>query len=245
MHTRQASRIETNLICSLAIALAVFAQSSCLAQKAQNRPSASNNALNSDSSARPENAQSLPEWQGSDLQQAVLREDLTAIRKLLTQKVNVEEKDNYGNTALFNAVSQKIREPKPRPAAEVRRELQKEKTAQIGITRELLAHGANANQPGHFGMTPLIKAAANSYDSDHTIKILTLLIQHGADVNLQDDQGYTALMLAARTNRPEVVRFLLGHSANPELTNHEGKTALAIAQSSNHAAVIHVLQQTK
>jgi ankyrin repeat protein len=60
--------------------------------------------------------------------------------------------------------------------------------------------------------------------------ILKYLIDNGADVNRQDKEGNTALMMAAKYNRAENAKLLLKSGADTKLKNKEGKTALDIAK---------------
>jgi ankyrin repeat protein len=61
------------------------------------------------------------------------------------------------------------------------------------------------------------------------------LMQRKALINLQNKEGDTALMIAARMNSGEkCVKTLLRYSPNLTLKNVAGKTALAIAQESRH-----------
>jgi uncharacterized protein len=192
-----------------------------------------------------ENAQPLPEWRGSELHEAISREDLKTVRTLLKQNANPNEKDNYGNTPLFYAVGLTIKEPFIKPPERERLERQKESQFKISAVEELLKHGADPNQRGSKGLTPLIEAAAGGYGPRHTVQILSLLISHKADVNLRDKQGFTALMAAAYAGSPEAVKFLLEHGADPKLTDCEGKTAIKLAESFNHTEVVRILQSAK
>ena len=44
-------------------------------------------------------------------------------------------------------------------------------------------------------------------------RVVELLMQHGAEVNLQDSDGGTALMVAASTGHERVVELLIRHGA--------------------------------
>ena len=57
---------------------------------------------------------------------------------------------------------------------------------------------------------PLQIAARNN-----DIKITNLLLQHGADVNIKDKHGHTALDFAVFFGSNEVINILLEHGANP------------------------------
>ena len=57
------------------------------------------------------------------------------------------------------------------------------------------------------------------------------LLQHGADINLQTSDGFTALMLAAATGHEHVVDSLLRQGAEVDLQSSKGVTALMFAVS--------------
>lgn len=70
----------------------------------------------------------------------------------------------------------------------------------------------------YFSMTPLMIASfCNS------INVAKLLIKHRADVNLADDDGFTALMYAAMKNSSEIILFLLQNGADKKARNKEKK----------------------
>lgn len=83
------------------------------------------------------------------------------------------------------------------------------------------------------GQTPLHIAAINQ-----NAAMIEQLIRAGAQTNIQDAQGMTALMYAARTDNPESIYYLIqpiAH-ANFALTDNNGHTALWHAQNANKVA---------
>lgn len=245
----------TRLFYSAVISSLMFLPSSCLAQTTSSAPSVQSsptpskmpldNKFKCKSPEETEKIQTPTEWTGSELNRAVIRRDVAALRKLLQKKANPNEKDNYGNTPLINAVTGlAITEPtEPGKSPEIRRrQLQKEAQAQIEMVRELLKYGADANLRGALGTTALIEAAFWSYTFDQAVKISTLLIEHKADVNFQNESGNTALINAAHFSSTEPVKLLLAHGANVSLTNCKNETALSIAQANKNADVMSVLQ---
>lgn len=59
-----------------------------------------------------------------------------------------------------------------------------------------------------------------------TVDMLQVLLDHGADVDHQDQQGSSALHYAAANARSESVALLLGAKANPNLTDMYGSSPL-------------------
>ena len=90
--------------------------------------------------------------------------------------------------------------------------------------RELLGTGADPDKyRDSHGWTALIKAAG--WGSDSTVSIL---IQHGADLNIQDISGLTALHRVAGEGRDSIVSILIQHGADLHIQDKNGETALAI-----------------
>ena len=70
--------------------------------------------------------------------------------------------------------------------------------------RLLLELGIDVNDGGFFNIPPLLRAALYGKS-----KALQTLIEWGADKNIKDTQGRTALELAKKYNHPEIVEILL------------------------------------
>ena len=83
---------------------------------------------------------------------------------------------------------------------------------------------------------PLCKPAAGG---DFT-KVKQLLAD-GANPNVADDYGWTALMFATAEGYTELVKVLLSAEANPNMTRNTGNTALMIAALYGHAEVVKLL----
>ena len=70
--------------------------------------------------------------------------------------------------------------------------------------RSLLDYGINVNDSGCFNIPPLIRAALYG-----KLEALQALIDCGADKNIKDNQGRTALEVAQKYNHPKIVEILL------------------------------------
>ena len=73
-------------------------------------------------------------------------------------------------------------------------------------------------------------------------RVLDLLLRRGAEIDLQDKDGDTALMLAAEHNRPAVVLRLLRAGADMKLRDAAGKTALQWAKEEGHAECVQAFR---
>ena len=58
---------------------------------------------------------------------------------------------------------------------------------------------------------------------------MRVLLEHGADVNVVDGHGNTALMIAAGRGDVQCISLLLKSGADPQVKNKRGKTALDLA----------------
>ena len=70
--------------------------------------------------------------------------------------------------------------------------------------RSLSEQGINVNEGGFFNIPPLLRAALYGKS-----EALQTLIECGADKNIKDKQGRTALELAKKYNHPRIVEILL------------------------------------
>lgn len=87
--------------------------------------------------------------------------------------------------------------------------------------KQHLAAGTNINEKDPFGgSSPLISAAVFGKND-----IAKILIDAGADINFQNNEGSTALHSAAFFCRPEIVKMLLDKKADKTIRNKYGSTA--------------------
>ncbi len=101
--------------------------------------------------------------------------------------------------------------------------------------KHLLKRGVNPNLLTSRGKTALMLAG--------NVEIATLLIDSGAQVNLQGKNGITALMYAALQNRKEVAELLLKKGAKVDLKDNDGKTAFLWACQGKYDDIIELLLQ--
>ena len=88
--------------------------------------------------------------------------------------------------------------------------------------RDLLAAGADPDKyKDRYGYTALLEAAAWGRDS-----IVSILIQHGADINRQGYYGNTALHSTAVNGHNEVTATLIKAGADMNIQCKDGETVL-------------------
>lgn len=91
-----------------------------------------------------------------------------------------------------------------------------------------------------FDHTLLIRAA-----SAGNPKILGLLLEKGANVNVQGSYGLTPLHVAAGEGRKEVVKALIDKGADLNMTDFENKTPVQLARERGHLAIAKWLASQK
>lgn len=72
--------------------------------------------------------------------------------------------------------------------------------------------------------TALLLASQGGFDL-----VAKLLIDHGANINAQDERGWTALHFAARCGHKQLAKLLLNDKADHRLCDTDGSTALDVA----------------
>lgn len=77
----------------------------------------------------------------------------------------------------------------------------------IASVRKFIEYGANVNEKSN-GMTPLMVAARYN-----NVEIIKLLIDNGADVTLENENGFDALKFAKLSNAMEAANYLADSSS--------------------------------
>jgi len=95
----------------------------------------------------------------------------------------------------------------------------------INKIKELIRMGADVNAVGQNDQTALHYIC--SYDG--TSEIVSVLLESGADPNIQDDEGRTALHCAVFGQNIEEAKLLLKFNANPNIKMNDGRTSLHYA----------------
>ncbi len=105
----------------------------------------------------------------------------------------------------------------------------------------LINQGANINDQSNRGRSPLMMAVHGN-STTHNM-IINLLLEHNADLELKDDQGGTALIMAAYTGNIETVRCLLNAKADIEASDNDIWTPLIQSVLSDSPEVAKLLIQ--
>ena len=105
----------------------------------------------------------------------------------------------------------------------------------VKAVRQLIADGLNVSASNVHKQTALHWAVDLGFDyPEETTQIVDLLLDHGADINAQDNRGATALVLAAFRKSNPIVRQLLARGADPNLliddSSPEGATLISVIE---------------
>ncbi|MBL6621769.1 MAG: ankyrin repeat domain-containing protein [Rickettsiales bacterium] len=92
-------------------------------------------------------------------------------------------------------------------------------------------------QKKHYLQEELLKATTEQ-NSEDRIKNIINLIYSGADVNVQNEDGNTALHLAVYKENKEIIKILIDYGANVNAQNKDGDTALHLAVYKENKEII-------
>ena len=136
----------------------------------------------------------------SDLLTAVEKQDSKLVSEILRSKPDLEIKDDKGRTALIMATYNEDTE----------------------IAKMLISAGANVNAQDEMLNSPFLYAGASGF-----VPILKLCLDNGADFNVFNRYGGTALIPAAERRHVEVVQILTQTPNFPiDHVNNLGWTAI-------------------
>ncbi|XP_062585969.1 ankyrin-1-like [Saccostrea cucullata] len=121
----------------------------------------------------------------------------------------------------------------------------------VNVTKALLKSNANVNAIENTSRTPLLICAGKSLIScdvnseeeySRSLKIISLLLEYGADINVSDERGYTALHIALQNGNTLAASVLLHHGAiSNSLKEETVKSAYEVALSKNHLEVAFII----
>jgi ankyrin repeat protein len=202
----------------------------------------------------------LVKW---DLLDAVNAGDFVFARQILKDDPSMANmRDVLGGTALFSLYKQKggsIEFAKELIAAgcDVKATDQNNKTAlhwaaergEVELAALFLENGADVKarirNPKGISEdldTPLHRAVYSTDDDTTVIRMIDLLVQHGADVNAKAHSDETPLHIAAFLSTPAVIRELRLKGARIDVKTDEGKTPMDLATQFNKTSNIEALR---
>lgn len=136
-----------------------------------------------------------------ELSDAVFKNDLSRVRAAIKKGADINGLDELGGTALGVAAIK----------------------GNLEIIKILLQAGADPNLSGDGDDSPPLQSLLRE-------EVTRLLIEAGAEINWQDSDGITSLMIPAMNwGGLEQLKVLLEAGANPNIGDSKGKTALMYA----------------
>jgi len=122
------------------------------------------------------------------LLEASLKKNPKIAKLLIDRGANVNAKTKDGNTALLTAAFYE----------------------NLEIVKLLIDRGADVNVTSktYFGYTPLMNAVVTG-----NLDMVQFLLEHGVEINAKTSSGSTALILAKKRNRIDIVEELIRHGA--------------------------------
>jgi ankyrin repeat protein len=171
--------------------------------------------------------------------------------KVLLEKVDVNQRDKDGTTALFLAMKKNksdiidlILEKNPDVNVPGKDDLTLLHVAatknDLELIQTLIDRGANVNAISKSnGSIPMIESCIGSPPQTEAIK---LFLSKGADINQAGNNKATCLMYVASAGHAELVSELLKAGADPKLKDKDGMTALAWAAKYKRDNVVALLK---
>lgn len=173
------------------------------------------------------------------LMHAVLSERLKVVQYFLQGDVfDINAQDNNGKTALMMASSKSL----------------------LSIVKALIKAGSNMLSTDHNGKTARYYATSDDvmiffmseiqnysallfqYAREGSMKEISFLLGEGMNIDAQDDNGQTALMMAITFGQTKLAKFLIKNGTSLTLQNNEGKTASDVAHDYQETEILGFIQ---
>lgn len=152
-----------------------------------------------------------------ELEDSVLIGDLQAVKKAISKDYDINAKDKYGRTIIYDAILKNY----------------------PSIIELLCESGANLNIHDEDGKTPLHFAVM-----ENNFNIVNTLIARGANVNSKDNNGNSIICEAVfySEGKPEIILLLKKNGADPTIANNYGVNAIGLAETISNFDVSDLLK---
>ncbi|MBM9614670.1 ankyrin repeat domain-containing protein [Desulfobulbus rhabdoformis] len=187
-------------------------------------------------------------WYSSatDFEKAAVEGDITALKQMVNQGQDINERDAFGDTALHFAAAagqlDAMRWLIKHGGLPMFRGFERKtplfwaaQHGQLEACRFLLNNGCRVTDKTNYGENPLHAAARGNQ-----AEVVKFLLKRGADVNANGRRA-TPLMIAARRNAGEAARALIEGGADINNQGSFGRTAMHSAVSYDSPQVVQVL----
>ncbi len=162
----------------------------------------------------PDNAQNMSMNAKLIFPTMLVSRDTSYISMLLEKGLDVNSKDNQGNSLLHKAIFYQNK----------------------NLLDLLIQKGADVNVKDNRGETPLILAI-----KFHRLDIVRLLIEKGADVNVKDGEGFSFLYHLILLNKLDLIELAFQKGADVNIKSRNGETPLISAIKFRKLEVIKLL----
>lgn len=181
-----------------------------------------------------------------------------AIKFLLDKGAQLNLQDKYGNTALMCAVSRKRHKIVQVLLEDIAIDLQDEDGCSAfmksccnnfgSVSKDDLNLATLLIEKGDlqdiYGRSSLMRALSLTRWNEISTELLDFLLDKGAQVNLQDKDGTSALMQASRDGKYDVAKLLLERGALTDLQDKNGTTALMFSSQNKNLEVLGLLLES-
>jgi len=161
------------------------------------------------------------------------KDTVNDVKAIVESGIDINSADYHGATALiyFSGIVKVALNP-------TEADKNREKTT-FEIVEYLISRGADIHRKDNNNQNALMWAAGAGNSG-----IVTLLIKHGADVNVSNSSdGNTPLMLAADRRSVECVRLLIESGAKVNVKNRAGLSPYQIALIKQNTEIAHMLEE--
>ena len=140
---------------------------------------------------------------------------LRVVELLLSKGAEIDVEDKYSRTPLMLAV----------------------KNGHNDVSMHLINHGADVSKIGVFRRSTLLRYASENGHS----RVVELLLSKGAEIDAEDKNHRTPLMLAVEYGHNDILMHLINHGADVSEKDGHERTSLHHASERGHLKVVEVL----
>lgn len=192
----------------------------------------------------------------ADLLEAAMFNDVEAVKAFIESGADINQTNDYGQTALILACNydyEDLAEYLIAQGADPNVQGQDGGSALMAaasnsakLVELLLAEGADVSARMANGSGVMTQFTVGVITERVPLELGETLLTHGAEVDEAmtggATDGYTPLMMAARNNQEELVRFLIEHGANVNAVAGDGATPLSLAEEEGHGNIVEILK---
>ena len=184
---------------------------------------------------------------------AIMKDEITQVRKLLAEGCDANTVDEGGIPALAIATGRKQAEAVQlllQAGADPNTRVTNQKAGlnsapviglaagngEISILQSLIAAKADIEGKDATGLTPLMISAFTGNNA-----ALETLLSAGSNVKARDSAGYTALMFASNSDRAACIKSLLAHGAEVNARDNDDSTPIMFASQHGYNECVRLL----